>query len=524
MSAYNYVDTPNQNLVCCICRSAFVDPCTTRTCCHTFCYECIARAIAISAQCPVDRCSLSIRDLAPADPLIRNLVDELVVECPHKDEGCSHTCQRMLLPVHLKDSCKYVEVPCPDGKCSKGILRRDLASHTHAQDSSATGDAGRASEADFATQGSSQNSVESSGAGLVDNASISDGVSLASRKDTSSSHEAIEAENARLRLRLSAVEGVVNTLRFELQTVRRALGPWYSVEDSDQRRGWGSTLQHQGRTAGDPTSSTPLSVDPSAMSSIRDENASATSPSAPPQATSPVIPTTSELAARSDLSSYFPPAEDEDVYSPDFIRAHKLREQAPVNLAILLTLRRPTARISQARSAFLFAVSIASGGLSHPYPPHTFSPAAYPSVSAPPHPDPGVISIPPLDPSVPLPNTLASLHGSIASLAGALGALATTRAQDALYTGEELRSMRAGIHGVRMQLHDVLTAQVASRDTSTQPLNGSVGGTMSDSVGPGGVPLPGGLLHGRHMVLAPSEHLLSRICREALRSFERRIK
>ena len=54
-------------------RCPFVDPCTTRTCCHTFCYECVARAIAISAHCPVDRCPLTVQDLGPADPLIRNV-------------------------------------------------------------------------------------------------------------------------------------------------------------------------------------------------------------------------------------------------------------------------------------------------------------------------------------------------------------------------------------------------------------------------------------------------------------------
>lgn len=110
MASYTYLDTPNPNLVrshsfvkyCSVLttsyspgllhmqvkeplirayiinlisfeRSPFVNPCTTRTCCHTFCYECIARAITISSQCPIDRCPLSIRDIGPADPVIRNV-------------------------------------------------------------------------------------------------------------------------------------------------------------------------------------------------------------------------------------------------------------------------------------------------------------------------------------------------------------------------------------------------------------------------------------------------------------------
>lgn len=35
-------------------------------------------------------------------------MDELIVECPHKLEGCETTCQRQLMPIHLKE-CLYGE-------------------------------------------------------------------------------------------------------------------------------------------------------------------------------------------------------------------------------------------------------------------------------------------------------------------------------------------------------------------------------------------------------------------------------
>ncbi|KZT70910.1 hypothetical protein DAEQUDRAFT_810205 [Daedalea quercina L-15889] len=510
MSTYNYVDVPNQNLVCCICRSPFIDPCTTRTCCHTFCYECIARAIAISAQCPVDRCSLSIQDLAPADPLIRNLVDELVVECPQKDTGCSHTCQRILLPAHLKDSCRYVKVPCPDGKCSKGVLRKDLTLHTHMEDVPTVAQPGAAgSEA----VGPSKCPTSTWAGNPEDEHSADEcAVSSPTEEETHTpppssatnnpSYESLEAENARLRLRLSALEGVVNTLRYELQAVRRALGPWYRTEDSDDmRRVWGAASHQSERSLGlEWTPSRSVDVEPISIphvpSSSWDEIASTTSTSAPAQATSSISPVAaSELPTGDDISSYFPPAEEEDVYSPDFIRASHLQPQLPQQSTSagagpnhareprvshqphLSGTQRIPLSLSQSQSA--------PGGMSHAYPPHAFSPTAYPTIPAPPHSDPGAISIPPLDPRMPLPSTLASLHGSIASLAGALGALATTRTQDALYTGEELRSMRAGIHGLRMQLHDALTAQVASRDTS------NARATDPEGASSGGIPLPG---------------------------------
>ena len=70
---------------------------------------------------------------------------------------------------------------------------------------------------------------------------------------------------------------------------------------------------------------------------------------------------------------------------------------------------------------------------------------------------PAAISIPPLDSSTPLPDTLATLHSSLVTLAGALGALAAIRGTESLRTTEELRGLRAAMHGLRMQVRaDVL--------------------------------------------------------------------
>ena len=59
------------------------------------------------------------------------MVDELIVECPHQQLGCKHSCQRQLLEVHLRDSCMYVQVACPEDGCDKTVLRKDLGKHTH---------------------------------------------------------------------------------------------------------------------------------------------------------------------------------------------------------------------------------------------------------------------------------------------------------------------------------------------------------------------------------------------------------
>lgn len=59
------------------------------------------------------------------------LVDELLVECSQRPEGCTYACQRQLLVSHLKDSCQYVQVPCSESDCDQVVLRGDKVKHGH---------------------------------------------------------------------------------------------------------------------------------------------------------------------------------------------------------------------------------------------------------------------------------------------------------------------------------------------------------------------------------------------------------
>lgn len=124
-----YRDTVNANLICCICRHPFIEPTSTLTCGHTFCLECIREALSHTPQCPVDRSSLRLDDLRPAHTIIRNLVDELLVECPNRAKGCTETPQRHTATIHERDVCGYTPVPCPSKKCNSRPLRKDLATH-----------------------------------------------------------------------------------------------------------------------------------------------------------------------------------------------------------------------------------------------------------------------------------------------------------------------------------------------------------------------------------------------------------
>ncbi|KIM29693.1 hypothetical protein M408DRAFT_328557 [Serendipita vermifera MAFF 305830] len=102
---------------------------STSTCGHTFCLACISEALSHTPQCPVDRSSLRSHDLKPAHAIIRNLVDELLVECPNKYKGCMETPQRHIVDIHTRDMCGYTAVPCPSAKCRSMPLRKDLTDH-----------------------------------------------------------------------------------------------------------------------------------------------------------------------------------------------------------------------------------------------------------------------------------------------------------------------------------------------------------------------------------------------------------
>ncbi|KAI9453154.1 hypothetical protein BJY52DRAFT_1205548 [Lactarius psammicola] len=187
--SYVYVDPPNSNLLCCICRMPFVEPTTSRTCAHSFCHDCIRPALQASPHCPIDRSPLSPQDMTPSNPI---MVDELIVECLNRSNGCEFTCQRHLLAAHLKDDCLFVEHAAHG--CSWTGPRSALQD-TH--------------------------TPHCPYAALQGFFRISDARSAA-----------LESENVLLRARLDAAEGMLAVMRHELQAIKGALGPWSPDADS----------------------------------------------------------------------------------------------------------------------------------------------------------------------------------------------------------------------------------------------------------------------------------------------------
>ncbi|KIM45211.1 hypothetical protein M413DRAFT_441891 [Hebeloma cylindrosporum] len=239
MSLYNYVETPNTNLVCCICRAPFTDPITTRTCTHTFCSECILRALTHSALCPIDRSPLSVNDLVDASPIVRSLVDELVVECPHLSEGCSHTSQRQAMPLHLRDECEYGEVGCLVDGCTEVMKRKDIPAHVekaHADSEMHSGEEGQEEEGSISRTESEEHTCPHAGIGCPYTGPLK-----ASEHLESCPYESLKGffvmntarmsllteQNMLLRHRVDTLESTVFTLRREMNAAKNALGPWF---------------------------------------------------------------------------------------------------------------------------------------------------------------------------------------------------------------------------------------------------------------------------------------------------------
>ncbi|ETW80558.1 hypothetical protein HETIRDRAFT_123080 [Heterobasidion irregulare TC 32-1] len=227
--SYTYVDPPNSNLVCCICRMPFVEPTTTRTCSHTFCRGCINQALKTSPQCPIDRSPLQDDDLLAASPIVRHLVEELVVECPHRPDGCAFTCQRQLLASHLQGSCPYVHVPCPHGDCEEPVLRKDAKKYASAYHDASCMD--RVIACTHEDNGCPWTGPRRS---LLDKhipACPYEAIKgfFGRNNDRIS---ALSQENILLRQKLEASDGMMQILRRELRAVKTALGPWYRPDGS----------------------------------------------------------------------------------------------------------------------------------------------------------------------------------------------------------------------------------------------------------------------------------------------------
>jgi len=96
---------------------------------YRFCLDCLERALAVKAECPLDRSPASIDECSPAGRIINNMLNELKVHCEHRDKGCKAVVERQTLEGHLANVCEYHPIPCGHDPCSATVVRTDKAKH-----------------------------------------------------------------------------------------------------------------------------------------------------------------------------------------------------------------------------------------------------------------------------------------------------------------------------------------------------------------------------------------------------------
>ena len=116
MRNLEYVDDVDDDLVCGICRSPFLDPCAL-DCAHVFCRDCITEALPFQPEgaqcCPLCRVPTDKAGIRAAEKSLRNRVDGLLAKCPWHERGCTVTFTAREAALHARDCCKY-RVRCPD--------------------------------------------------------------------------------------------------------------------------------------------------------------------------------------------------------------------------------------------------------------------------------------------------------------------------------------------------------------------------------------------------------------------------
>lgn len=124
-----FVETPPKEYECPICLLVLRDPHLTSCCGYLFCAPCISRIKKNKKRCPL--CNVEFSTFL--DKGRQRKVNELLVRCTEKENGCEWTGELGKLNKHLNvdeqdGECQYVKVPCPN-KCYRVVPRCQLQSH-----------------------------------------------------------------------------------------------------------------------------------------------------------------------------------------------------------------------------------------------------------------------------------------------------------------------------------------------------------------------------------------------------------
>ena len=102
--------------------------------CEThFCSKCLERSLEINGKCPICRSEISL-DQKESEPskILLFLLDNLKISCENSSKGCNEKFfyhNKEGYEEHLAEKCFYVDVSCPNYKCGRKCLKKNLDSH-----------------------------------------------------------------------------------------------------------------------------------------------------------------------------------------------------------------------------------------------------------------------------------------------------------------------------------------------------------------------------------------------------------
>jgi hypothetical protein len=94
-SSLEFVEPPDENLVCQICHEIMTDP-KVVTCGHCYCRDCILKWMTREGDrrgirsCPLCRSAIETESLRPIPPL-KAIIEAVKVYCRYKTDGCKET-------------------------------------------------------------------------------------------------------------------------------------------------------------------------------------------------------------------------------------------------------------------------------------------------------------------------------------------------------------------------------------------------------------------------------------------------
>ena len=118
-------------LMCAICSGLLEQPVLTE-CGHTFCADCMWELITRctgtrnTAPCPECRAPVSKRTIRKASYRLRQVLDEVVLSCPHK--GCRWFRKAGEMDQHAR-RCRHALIQCRWAGCQATFPRRDTLGH-----------------------------------------------------------------------------------------------------------------------------------------------------------------------------------------------------------------------------------------------------------------------------------------------------------------------------------------------------------------------------------------------------------